>query len=70
MSTADTHTIGTRRRALKAGDRVILRYDDSTEELRTVAIGPKLLPGHNGPAWWIWLDGNMGRFKLWRVRPV
>ncbi len=62
--------IGQKKRALKPGDRVALRYDDGWEEPRIVAIGPKRLKFHAGPKWVIWLDDNMGWFALWRVRPA
>ena len=62
--------IGQKRPALKPGNRVIVRYEDGYEEQRIVAIGPKRIDGHDGPDWWIWLDNNMGRFALRRVRPA
>ena len=62
--------IGQKRRALKPGDRVILRYDDGYEETRIVSLGPKQLKFHDGPKWAIWLDGCPGWFALWRVRPA
>jgi hypothetical protein len=63
-------TIGLRRRALKAGDRVLLHYDDGTEEPRTVLLGPRQIKVHSGRKWAIWLVGTTAWFALWRVRPI
>jgi hypothetical protein len=62
--------VSPRNRMLRAGSRVILSYDDGTEERRTVTVAPHRIKAHDGPRWVIYLDGNLGWFDLRRVRPA